>query len=185
MDGAIPLLRQVDVIPEERLTSRSRDPIHLAATLTMTIAPNTPVETNPPMPTEPRQMCHALRVGEPTIGGQDDPTIAGKPRNHWLQHLLLYFIGHTAAGVFQAFPHQRHRSSTRDDRDAHQPVGVPEHGGIQGQISARLSPLGEGLLQQGTIEGRHGYPLMLKPSGELTHGAAHTPLGCTHRGPRP
>ena len=70
-------------------------------------------------------MCHEMRVGEPTIGGKDDTTIAGKQLNHLLQHLLIYFIGHTAAGVFQEFPHQRNRSSTIDDRDAHQTVGVP------------------------------------------------------------
>ena len=34
-----------------------------------------------------------------------------------------------------------------------------------------LSPLGEGLLQQGAIEGMHGDPLMFKPTGKPTHGA--------------
>ena len=34
-----------------------------------------------------------------------------------------------------------------------------------------LSPLGEGLLQQGAIEGMHGYPLILKPPGKPAHGA--------------
>ena len=125
MDGAIPRLRQVDLMPAERLTSRYRETMHLAATLTMTLNPKTPFATHPPRPTAPRQRCPEMRVGEPTIGGKDDPTTAGKPLHHVLQQLLIDGIGHTAAGVFQAFPHQRHRSSTIDDRDAHQTGGVP------------------------------------------------------------
>ena len=89
--------RQVDMMPEERLTSRSRDPIHCAATLTMTIDPKTPFDTYPPMPTEPRQMCHEMRVGEPTIRGKDDRTTERQPLNRFLQHLLIDVIGHTAA----------------------------------------------------------------------------------------
>lgn len=33
------------------------------------------------------------------------------------------------------------------------------------------SPLGEGLLQQGAVEGMHGDPLIFKPTGKPTHGA--------------
>ena len=99
--------------------------MHCAATLTMTRDPNTPVETYPPMPTEPRQMCHARRVGEPPIRGKDDGTTDGKPLHRLLQHRLLYVIGHTATGVFQDLPYKRNGSSTLDDREAHHTVRVP------------------------------------------------------------
>jgi hypothetical protein len=90
MDGTIPLLRQIHMMPAERLTSRYRYPLHLAATLTMTIDPKTPFDTYPPMPTKPRQMCHEMRVGEPPIRGKDHRTTERKPLNravrlngHW------------------------------------------------------------------------------------------------------
>src|SRR6266487_3814988 len=34
-----------------------------------------------------------------------------------------------------------------------------------------VSPLREGLLQQGPIEGMHVYPCILEPAGKPTHGA--------------
>ena len=107
----------------------------------------------------------------PRSAVQDDRTTERKPLNRLLQPLVIDVIGHTAAGVFQDLPYKRHGASTIDDREAHQTVRVPSHGGLPGQIDAMLSPLGEGLLQQGAIEGMHGDPLLFKPTGQPTHGA--------------
>jgi len=101
--------------PEERLTGRSRDPIHCTAPLAMAIHPKTPFDTNTPVPTSPRQMSHEMRVGEPTICGQDDGALEGKPFNHLIQHLLVYTISHTTAWMFQDFPDDWNSPSTIDE----------------------------------------------------------------------
>src|SRR5215208_1416276 len=52
MDGAITIRRHGNLMPEERLTRTPGHAMHLAATLSRTIHPTTPVDTNAPMPTQ-------------------------------------------------------------------------------------------------------------------------------------
>src|SRR6266850_5030424 len=101
MDGAIPLLRQVDMVPEERLPNCYRDSIHFAAPLARAIHPKTPFDPNTPMPAQPRQMCHQVRVGKSTIGGKDDRTTAGQQLSGLIQKRFVYVIRHTATGGFR------------------------------------------------------------------------------------
>jgi hypothetical protein len=133
MDRAIPLLGQVHMMPEERLTNTSGDPTHLAAALAMAIPPKTPVDPNTPMPPQPRQMCHQMRICEPTIRSQDDGTLDRKQLSHLIQPLFVHRIRDTTAGVFQHGPPERDCPATIYTRDAHQTVGIPPHRGVQGQ----------------------------------------------------
>src|SRR5882724_3248421 len=115
MDGAITIRRHVNMLPEERLTRTQRHAIHFAATLSLTINPKTPFDTNAPMPTQSCQMRHEMRVGEPTIRSKDDVTSQGKQLSHLIQYIFIHVIGHTAAGMVQDAPHDRHCPSTIDD----------------------------------------------------------------------
>jgi hypothetical protein len=115
-DGTLPLLGQVDMRPAERLSGRSREPIHFTAPLALAINPTTPWDTTTPVPTQPCQMSHEMRVGAPTICGTDDRTTEGKYFNPLIQPLVVYSLGHTAAGMCQHFPSHRHCPATIDAR---------------------------------------------------------------------
>src|SRR5215207_2685455 len=132
MNGTILLLGHVDMMPEERLTSSYTDPIHFADTLASAIYPKTPFDPNTPMPAQPRQMSHQMRICEPAIRSKDDGTLERKQLRHLLQHLFVHVIGHTTAGVFQDCPHERNCPATIHEREAHQTVGIPQHRRIQG-----------------------------------------------------
>jgi hypothetical protein len=76
-DGAITIRRHGNMRPAERLTRTPGHAMHLAATLSLTIHPTTPVDTTAPMPTQSCQMRHEMRVGETTIRRQDDVPFQG------------------------------------------------------------------------------------------------------------
>jgi hypothetical protein len=126
MDRAIPLLGKVDTVPEACLPWSQRQALHFAAALPMALQPKTPFDANAPGPPQPCKMFQAMRVGKPTIRRQDDRTPPGQPCSHLIQHILVEVIGHTAAGMFEDFPHQRHGSATLDERQAHHTVGMPQ-----------------------------------------------------------
>lgn len=181
MDRPIPLLCQGHRPPDERLPSRPGEPIDVAGTRAVAIHPPTPVDPNPPVPPPPCQRCHARRAGTTTLGGQDDCATPGQPRSDLLQARWVDVIGHTAPGGFQEAPHQRNGPAPIDDRDPHETVRVPTPGRSQGSIPAMSAPLGEGVLDQRTIEGMDGYPCMLEPAGNPTPGARRTCGSAVHR----
>src|SRR5882724_539840 len=126
MDRAIFLLGQVDRLPEECLTWRQRNTTHLAMTLSGLIYPKTPFDTNAPMPTQPHQLGHEMRVGEPTVRGKDDMTPARKQLRNLLQQTFIHLIGDTTARVFQHRPHHRYCPTTIHERDTHHTIGIPQ-----------------------------------------------------------
>jgi hypothetical protein len=126
MDRTITLPRTVDLVPAEGLPWRQRHALHLAAPLPRAINPTTPVDAKAPVPPQPREMGHELRVGEPTLRRPDDGTLEGKQRSHPLQHIFGDGIGHTAPGRREAFPPPRHGSAPRDEEHAHHTVGIPQ-----------------------------------------------------------
>ena len=74
MYGTIFLLGHIDMMPEQRLACRQRNTIHFARTFPLAVHPKTPFDPNTPVPTQFRQMCHQLRVGESPIRRKHDGT---------------------------------------------------------------------------------------------------------------
>ena len=171
LDRPIPGRWHGHLPPAERLTSRPGEPRHWAATLALALHPTTPVDPTPPVPPQPCPRCHARRVGHPTLGGQDDAATPRPPRRDMIPARGVYVIGHTATGVFQDAPHARHGPAPIDERETHQPGGVPPPGRLQGPRHARRAPLGEGGLAPRPIAGMDGDPCRLAPAGQPTHGA--------------
>ena len=168
--------------PEARLARSPREAMHCAAAPSLTRAPTAPWATQAPMPTPPRQMCQERRVGEPTSRGQPQVTAARPPRRPGIPPLLVPVIGHPTPGLVEDWPPQRHGSSTLDEREAHETSGLPPGGRVQGQRQPRGSPLGEGVRDERTSEGRHVEPCRLEPPRQPTHGALRVRGSAVHGG---
>src|SRR5262249_618367 len=111
------MLRNIDMMPEERLPRRQRNPIHFAAMLPMAIDPKTPFNPKAPMTPQRCQMLHQMGVCEPTIRGKDDTTPERKQLSHLIQHPFIHVIGDATARVFQDDPDKRDGPSTIHERN--------------------------------------------------------------------
>jgi hypothetical protein len=166
---ALPGRGHVDTGPEACLPWRQRQARPWAAALPLAIHPHPPLEAKAPGPTHPRPRFHAMRVGEPTIRRTDARTPHGKPCSALSPPICVEGLGHTAAGLFAAWPPQRHGSATRDERQAHHTVGRPHGGGIQSQGADPVSPRGSGGRQPGAIACRPGDPGSVEPASTPPH----------------
>ena len=119
-------LRHGDLVPEAGLAWSQRHALHWAAPLPLAINPHPPVDAKAPVPTQPGERCHERRICAPTSRRQDDGTLDGKQLSNPLQHIVVDGLGHTATGLFEDLPHQRHGAATRDERHAHHTGGMPQ-----------------------------------------------------------
>lgn len=150
----------------------------------MAIEPEAVLAPNPPVPAEPLQMAHQVRIGKAPISHKDDLTAPRQPQPRPVQEVLVGLRVPLRAAVVEHTPHQRHSAAAIEHRNPDQAAGIPHHRGAQSQIEPVLPSVGQCVLHQRTIQRANGDLIVVAPPAKPSHRALRL-LGATHQVRRP